>query len=469
MALKMGKNPRVELRDPSQAGEVSRHGRAAFLHRLGRAHPRRLVGQQGRRDARPGRGQGQAGRRSASPPRSRATTLERSRRSPRGAPRAVHAARHHGRRRLCLAEGPRLAEGAARSVAAAARHPRLSRGGEPLRRGDPRRRPTRCRSSWSPRCAAASRRTIPACRCRTGRSPIPGSIREGGQHEQIGRTPRDGGDFQTVLDGDALAKASDYFKFGGRRHSPDHRLEAWSADLRGSEYFTIRVRRWDTGEDLPDTSTQTGGSVVWGRDSTFFFYVQRRRESPAAEGLPPSPGHAAEPTTCWSTRRRTPAGSPISRKAPAAASASSPAAITTPRSSGWSISSMPDATPRLIAPREKGVRYSVDDRGDELFILTNADDAIDFRIATAPLATPDRAHWRELIPHRPGVYILSHRALRRPSGAAGAGERAALDRDPRSRDGRRARHRLRRGGLFARHAAAATNSTPRPCASPIRR
>jgi oligopeptidase B len=53
------------------------------------------------------------------------------------------------------------------------------------------------------------------------------------------------------------------------------------------------------------------------------------------------------------------------------------------------------------------VRYSVEDRGDELFILTNAGDAIDFRIASAPLATPDRAHWRELIAHRPGVYILS--------------------------------------------------------------
>ena len=67
----------------------------------------------------------------------------------------------------------------------------------------------------------------------------------------------------------------------------------------------------------------------------------------------------------------------------------------------------PSATPRLIALRETGVRYSVADRGDELFILTNADSAIDFRIATAPLATPDRAQWRELIPHRPGVYILS--------------------------------------------------------------
>ncbi|MEI6203177.1 MAG: prolyl oligopeptidase family serine peptidase, partial [Enhydrobacter sp.] len=60
-----------------------------------------------------------------------------------------------------------------------------------------------------------------------------------------------------------------------------------------------------------------------------------------------------------------------------------------------------------VAPREKGVRYSVDDCGDELFILTNDGGAIDFRIATAPLATPDRPHWRELIPHRPGVYVMN--------------------------------------------------------------
>ena len=51
----------------------------------------------------------------------------------------------------------------------------------------------------------------------------------------------------------------------------------------------------------------------------------------------------------------------------------------------------PDAAPRLVAPREEGVQYSVADRGDELFILTNADGAIDFKIVTAPLAAPGRA------------------------------------------------------------------------------
>ena len=66
----------------------------------------------------------------------------------------------------------------------------------------------------------------------------------------------------------------------------------------------------------------------------------------------------------------------------------------------------PEAPPRLVAAREEGVQYSIADRGDELFILTNADDAIDFKVMTAPLASPARANWRDLIPHREGIYVL---------------------------------------------------------------
>src|SRR5207237_5513038 len=57
-------------------------------------------------------------------------------------------------------------------------------------------------------------------------------FREGGQHEMYGRTPRQGGDVAIVLDGDALAGGEKYFKFGGSRHSPDHKLQAWSADTK---------------------------------------------------------------------------------------------------------------------------------------------------------------------------------------------------------------------------------------------
>ena len=230
--------------------------------------------------------------------------------------------------------------------------------------------------------------------------------RDGGQHPLIGRTPRDGGDATTLLDGDALATSSAYFKFGGTRHSPDHRLEAWSADVRGSEYYTVRVRSWQTGEDLGDVLEQTSGGVVWGLDSTFFYYVGVDENHRPLKVYRHRLGSAQrddvlvyeEPDVGWFARVEESASGRY-------------CVIATgdhDTSENWLIDlSQPDAVPRLVTARETGIRYGVYDRGDELFIHTNDGDAIDYRIATAPIASPERSHWRPLIPHRPGVYIVS--------------------------------------------------------------
>ena len=200
---------------------------------------------------------------------------------------------------------------------------------------DPRADRRRCRRRWSPRCAAASRRTIRACRSRTGRSPISGSIRQGGQHELIGRTPRDGGDVQIILDGDALAKASDYFNFGGTPAFA--RPSARSLERRPARLGILHHPRAQLGRPArtcPTSSTQTGGSVVWGREFDVLLLRPARRQSPAAAGLSAIAWARRRATTCWSTRRRTTAGSRVSRKAPAAASASSPPATRRPPSAG---------------------------------------------------------------------------------------------------------------------------------------
>jgi oligopeptidase B len=231
-------------------------------------------------------------------------------------------------------------------------------------------------------------------------------FRQGGQHELIGRMPRDGGEAQIVLDGDELAKGTTYFDLGGARHSPDHRLEAWSADVRGSEFFTVHVRSWQSGVDLSDVIEQTSGSVVWGLDSTFFYYVRlddnhrplhiyrHRLGTPQSEDVLVY----AEPDNGWFVRVDESASGRFCIVATG----------NQETSERWLIDlADPDATPRLVAARETGVRYSVYERGEELFILTNQGDAIDYRIAVAPLAAPGRENWRELIPHRPGVYIIS--------------------------------------------------------------
>ena len=230
-------------------------------------------------------------------------------------------------------------------------------------------------------------------------------FREGGQHELFGRTPRDGGDAQIVLDGDELAASHEYFKFGGSRHSPDHRLQAWSADTKGSEYFAIRVRDWESGKDLDDLVEETDGAVVWNASSTAFYYVKL------------DDNH--RPMQVWQHRLGTPQTDDILIYEEQDSgwfthiheSASGRFCVIAggdhETSEQWLIDLVnAEAKPRLVAAREEGVQYSVADRGDKLFILTNADGAIDFKIVVAALMFPARATWRDLIPHREGVYII---------------------------------------------------------------
>jgi oligopeptidase B len=145
-------------------------------------------------------------------------------------------------------------------------------------------------------------------------------FRDGGEHEMYGRCPRDGGEIEIVLDGDKLAADHEYFKFGGSRHSPDHRLEAWSADVKGSEYFAIRVREWAGRADLEDLVEETDGGVVWNLGSTAFYYVKLDDNHRPMQvwrhrlGTPQADDRLVY-------QERTPAGSPISMKARAAVSA----------------------------------------------------------------------------------------------------------------------------------------------------
>jgi oligopeptidase B len=230
-------------------------------------------------------------------------------------------------------------------------------------------------------------------------------FREGGQHEMLGRTPRNGGAIEIVLDGDQLAANHEYFKFGGARHSPDHRLEAWSADIKGSEYFTIRVRDWKNGADLEDVVEETDGAVVWASDCKSFFYVKLDDNHRPMQVWRHRLGTAQaddvliyeEHDPGWFTHVHESSTSRFGVIAGGDHETSEQRLIDL---------ADPDTAPRLVAAREVGVQYSVADRGSELFILTNADGAIDFKIITAPLASPERANWRDLIPHREGVYVI---------------------------------------------------------------
>ncbi len=126
------------------------------------------------------------------------------------------------------------------------------------------------------------------------------------------------------------------------------------------------------------------------------------------------------------------------------------------------------AEPKIVAPRETGIEYSLTEGGEVFYILTNADGAKDFKIVEAPVSAPERANWRDVVPHTPGTLILSHMAFARHlvwlARADGLPQIVIRDRRPASSTRSRFRKRPIRWGYRGRR-----NTTPMSSASPTPR
>ena len=240
--------------------------------------------------------------------------------------------------------------------------------------------------------------------------------RNGGQHPSVCREPRGGGVGEVLIDGDALAAGKAFFRLGATAHSPDHALLAWSADETGAELFTIRVRDVARMAELPDIVPETAGDIVWTRDCSAFYYVrvdaQHRPSSVHRHRLGTDVREDIQVYAAPDGGRFV----SLSRLQSGRFAAISVHDHDT--SETWLVDlEDSDAKPMLVAPRETAIRYEVEHHpefGGEpaLVILTNAGDAEDFKIVWAPLAATSRPLWRDVVPHRQGVFILGFAVLR---------------------------------------------------------
>ena len=242
-------------------------------------------------------------------------------------------------------------------------------------------------------------------------------FREGGQHPLICRRPAGAIAGETILlDGDALAAGKAYFQFGDARQSPDHRLYAWTADEAGSEYYTLRIRDTSSGTDLADSIDETTGDVLWSADGKHLYYIRRDAEHRPSFVYRHLLG--ADPATDALIYEEPDKGFFVSLGRTQSGRFGLISCGDHDTSEVWLLDlEAPLSPPFRVEPRVPGLRYGVEhhpalDGVESLVIETNADGAEDFKIVTAPLASPGRAHWRELVPHKPGRLILSQSAFR---------------------------------------------------------
>ncbi|MBN2972586.1 S9 family peptidase [Roseomonas aeriglobus] len=223
----------------------------------------------------------------------------------------------------------------------------------------------------------------------------------GGEYRRWWRKPVAGGDDQLILDEPALAKGKEYFRLGGLSVSNNGRLLAYAYDDNGSERFLLRVKDLETGEHLPDEIPGLLSDIVWNADDSGFLYGlandQWRTDNARFHRLGTDPKDDVELYHEDDEGYRVGVGETSSRKW---------IVISTGDHVTSEIRLLPAddvfAEPILVAARQTGREYDVDEHDGTLFIHTNDTDPM-WRLVTAPISDP--GNWSELIPADPHFYM----------------------------------------------------------------
>ena len=216
---------------------------------------------------------------------------------------------------------------------------------------------------------------------------------------------------QVILDVNERARGREYCDVTGVTVSPDGRLLAWLEDTTGYEQCDLLVKDLQTGAIIESGVTGLGPwSLAWANDNKTLFYTRQDQTNRPDRvyrhviGTDPSEDqliHHEPDGRFFVGIERTRSGQWLLL------------GIGSNITSEYHVLDADDPTGsfRMVAPREHGVEYSIQHSGDHFYILTNLD-ATNFRLMQAPVQTPGREHWVELIGHDPEVYLLGVQALK---------------------------------------------------------
>ena len=206
------------------------------------------------------------------------------------------------------------------------------------------------------------------------------------------------GEEEILLDVNALAENEAFMALGTMVVSDDgHRL-AYSCDNRGFRQYKLYLKDLRTGEVVKDHVDRVG-SLVWAADNQTLFYTVEDEEQKRQFRLyrhELSRPFAEDELVFEEADERFNIG--VGRTRDDQYIILECGSHTTTEEQFLSADE-PRGAWKLIEPRREEIEYYADHRDGLLYIRVN-DTGRNFRLVTAPVETPGRDNWRELIPHR---------------------------------------------------------------------
>ncbi|HVP54617.1 MAG TPA: S9 family peptidase [Candidatus Eisenbacteria bacterium] len=206
---------------------------------------------------------------------------------------------------------------------------------------------------------------------------------------------------EAILDLNKMAEGEKFMAIGAWAVSDDGNLLAYTTDNVGFRQYRLHLRDLRTMQDLPDTAERVV-TLAWAADNRTLFYtvedeVQKRSYRLYRHAVGSETKQDELVYEDADERFNIEVSRTLSRAYLLLTAASHISSEVR-----FLQSDRPAGEWKVIAPRVDNVEYYVDHRADTFYIRTN-DTAQTFRLVTAPVASPGKANWKELVASRPDV------------------------------------------------------------------
>jgi len=210
---------------------------------------------------------------------------------------------------------------------------------------------------------------------------------------------------EILFDVNLMAEGHNYFKLSGLSVSPNNKFASFGVDVLSRRQYVLQFKDLKTGAIFPEKIENTTGNATWANDSKTVFYTQKNPSTLRGEkifrhilGSDPATDVEIfyEEEEAFSTFiYRTKSGKYLI--------IGSQSTVSTE----YRIleADNPTGAFRLFQSRERDFEYEVAHFNDDFYILTNKDNATNFKLMKTSEKKTSKENWVEVIPHREDVLI----------------------------------------------------------------
>ena len=212
-------------------------------------------------------------------------------------------------------------------------------------------------------------------------------------------------DEEILFDVNKMAERYDYYVLRGVSVSPNNKLVSFGIDTVSRREYIIQFKDLETGNIYPEKIENSTGYAVWANDNRTVFYTKKdpitlRSDKIYRHVLGTDPSNDVEiyhekddtfSTFVYKTK---------SKKYIVVGSGST-------LTDEYQVleADKPNGDLRIIQPRTRGLEYGISHYGDHFYILTNKDNATNFKLMRTQEDKTTAEYWEDVIPHREDVLL----------------------------------------------------------------